>query len=372
MIMNDFIDLVNKINNTPLPTGSIPSPLTIPMHKTPPGPLKWDTISLKDYIVNNGQPTPNYGPGAAIGAAGVMLPSIPHIDGVSNGVMVKYLNLVDCASKMFNISQRLNSMKDIQPLLSSQGKTAAAAADSIAAMNMFVHTFAEYAKILSDALLCMKRQFEEMDSNLSKGLSQIGGNLGVISGATTPKGNVQIIGKGETWNEYKYGDKTYSLCSECDLDSYVYYQYDKKYNGRMNVACSLCAQAVCMSIINKKPITPESLMDSGNGYWGSGGCNWKGNKGNTYGDGYKNIVDSIVTDGRPCVIELYNGSGSGYPTHYVAAVGIRDGADYNNLTTNDILCVDSATGKVSTLAECEKAQGRLARKFSGRERVIRF
>ena len=161
----------------------------------------------------------------------------------------------------------------------------------------------------------------------------------------------------DTLNNYGYNGITYTLTNDFNPSDYSYDQYDPKYNGSMSNACSLFAMASCLSIISKKQITPENLKAEGSQYWGSNGCTWKGSTSDTRSGsntgGYSAIVDSVINQHKPCVIELSNSSTG---THFVSVVGICSGADYNNLSASDILCLDPASGSLRTLTEVEVAQ----------------
>lgn len=172
--------------------------------------------------------------------------------------------------------------------------------------------------------------------------------------------------------KYDFNGTSYTVPDGFSGD-YNYHQYDGKYNGSMNKACSLFAMATVLSMINGKKITPESLKSDGSKYWNSNGCTWRGLKSDTRSGGaggYSAVYDSIYNQKKPCVIELKNSSNGS--THFVAAVGVKSGADPNNITNNDILVVDPATGKTCTLADAVSVQYNSGRNrdFSGR--VITF
>lgn len=120
-------------------------------------------------------------------------------------------------------------------------------------------------------------------------------------------------------------------------------------DGR-NVGCTATAEAIVASISKGKAISPNemgwlSYKDVAPGKdWGS---TWRhshevpGSSGASQVAKLKMIADQLA-EGRAVVVRA-NGK------HTVAAIGIRDGADPSNPKPSDILIVDPATGKVTTL-----------------------
>lgn len=189
---------------------------------------------------------------------------------------------------------------------------------------------------------------------------------------TSKKANDYPEGVVASRKKYDYNGTSYTVPDGFSED-YNYHQYADHYKGTMTKACSLFAMATVLSMINGKKITPESLKSDGSKYWNSNGCTWRGLKSDTRSGGaggYSAVYDSIYNQKKPCVIELKNSSNGS--THFVAAVGVKSGADPNNITNNDILVVDPATGKICTLAEAVSVQynSKRNRDFSGR--VITF
>lgn len=155
-----------------------------------------------------------------------------------------------------------------------------------------------------------------------------------------------------------YGGNTYSCVNGYDPNQYNYYQYAEEYGGRYGryqYGCSLCAMATCISIALGRRITPDDLCNQG--YWGAGGVtNWSYSQkacSLKYNSGLGDIYNSIKSK-HPCILK-FEGNGTG--THYIAAVGIREGADSNHLTMSDILVADPANpGVTRTLQEAADFQ----------------
>ncbi len=64
----------------------------------------------------------------------------------------------------------------------------------------------------------------------------------------------------------------------------------------------------------------------------------------------RNIIAQTINSGEPTMVRINN--------HTVVGIGIKEGADPNNITNNDILCIDPADGKVKTVAESITCLGR--------------
>lgn len=187
-------------------------------------------------------------------------------------------------------------------------------------------------------------------------------------------------------NKINYGGKDYSgykVVSGFDPkfihDQHEYTQFDKKnadgtpfrkQNGKIaNEGCTETAEAMAYSMkFPDEPITADQLYvghkRNDDGTYSSITKHEKSEKkvdGSMEAMGTANaptvekkrqVIYEQLNNGNPVVVRLGADRPADGPGHDVVAFGIRDGADPNNLTSNDILCIDPADGKVKTLEEC--------------------
>ena len=138
--------------------------------------------------------------------------------------------------------------------------------------------------------------------------------------------------------------------------AYLYRQYDyNKFigsNGK-NGGCTATAEAMAYSMYHQQAKTPDTMG------WGAGGAQWNHSKvllsKNTYTtkEAYRAMYNS-VSAGKPVIFRVTG--------HELVAIGIRDGADPNNLTPADILVADPAQNK----ANCVRTLGDYLAKHSGK------
>ena len=126
---------------------------------------------------------------------------------------------------------------------------------------------------------------------------------------------------------------------------YCQHNYSKFVNEKTgkNVGCTAAAEAIVVSIAKGKTISPDEMGWGGQGVWAT----WKnsnaipGSADQSQAERLKTIGEQLV-QGNAVVVRAN-------ANHSVAAIGIRGGADLANLSPSDILIVDPATGKVTTL-----------------------
>lgn len=118
-----------------------------------------------------------------------------------------------------------------------------------------------------------------------------------------------------------------------------YNLYAKGWEG--NVGCTATAWAIGKSINegNGTKYNPES-------FWVNEECNWSGKSAFVTGD--KNILNKAYEELQQGKASVYYGTYKWGP-HAVTIVGVREGADKNNLTENDFLVVDPYDGKTKNL-----------------------
>ncbi len=159
----------------------------------------------------------------------------------------------------------------------------------------------------------------------------------------------------EKLKTYSYGNQNFSVIKGLD-QKYCYNQNDynrfwsNTYND--NVGCTSTAEAIAYSIYHNEEVSPNEMG------WGSNGAKWNHSKtieGTTNCSAehtYKTIYEN-VKNGTPVMFRVKNAAKQNYG-HHMTAVGIRDGADPNNLGPADILVVDPEKGKIETLADYTK------------------
>jgi len=154
-------------------------------------------------------------------------------------------------------------------------------------------------------------------------------------------------------NTYEYNGTIFNVVPNFKLE-YCYNQLDySRFNNKYgyNRGCTAVAMACSYSIRNNTPLSPNDV------FWCAQGTIWEyamrytdtSNK--CYSGGTYNQTQALgaiydcVTNGLPIIVGV-NGSGS---DHVVTVVGIREGAQRNTLTIDDILIVDPFGGNICSL-----------------------
>lgn len=145
-------------------------------------------------------------------------------------------------------------------------------------------------------------------------------------------------------SKISYKDMEYNSIPNVKQE-YFYNQNDyskfTKSNGK-NVGCTATAEAIAYSIYHNESVTPDQMG------WSSGGATWN-HSDRIEGSNYMNasqrysVMFENLTNGKPVLVRV--------PGHHVTAVGIREGANVDNLGPADFLIVDPYTGKLDTLAD---------------------
>lgn len=134
---------------------------------------------------------------------------------------------------------------------------------------------------------------------------------------------------------------------------YCYNQknYDKfiSPNSGKNVGCTATAIAIAYSIYHNEPLDPTVVPWSSNPS-SVGVSNWDQHTNILFSGGSYSTDDALracyeqLNNGVPVIIRLTGG-------HSITVVGVKDGADINNLSMNDFLIVDPNDGKLKYLDE---------------------
>lgn len=136
--------------------------------------------------------------------------------------------------------------------------------------------------------------------------------------------------------------------------SYLYDQCDySKFNwGGTNVGCSATAEAIGASIYYGKKITP----DSSSIIWTSAGAGWGLASVRYYNCSVttklKQAYDELMK-GKPSIINTVSSS-----DHWLTIVGVKKGANRNNLSTSDFLIANPWGGSLNNLTTYLNSTGR--------------
>jgi len=159
--------------------------------------------------------------------------------------------------------------------------------------------------------------------------------------------------------KYKYNDVNYVVVEGFD-EKYFFNQmnYQRFVNSEnRNTGCTATALATAYSIYNKTLLTPDSTKI----VWTTGvGVTWEplAKRINYYSNNLSAVYDLLAQD-IPVIIRLYRTYEDKASGHSVTVVGIKDGVDRANVSTQNLLVIDPAVGKVRTLEESLKNYVRL-------------
>ena len=142
--------------------------------------------------------------------------------------------------------------------------------------------------------------------------------------------------------------------------SVVYSQTDPAWNDPKmnNLGCKICSEAMLYNM--KHPDNKVSPYDcrSGNSYACSNQHSVPVSGSNTYDEqSQRNIIAQYVSEGEPIMVRFSNGMHKEIG-HSTVVVGIRDGADLNNVSEDDLLMINPSSGKVETIGEYTRRSGR--------------
>lgn len=107
--------------------------------------------------------------------------------------------------------------------------------------------------------------------------------------------------------------------------------------------CAATAYAIGLSIVTKEAHDSSKYFYNGYAHYDDGGIVIQpdGNSETTYV--YSSVIYEHLKEGKPTAIHYGHDAPGG--EHYVLVVGIRAGADPNNLTLSDFIIVDPADGR---------------------------
>ena len=147
-----------------------------------------------------------------------------------------------------------------------------------------------------------------------------------------------------------YGTEHISLQPNFEGHSMKQTDYKLPQKGS-NWGCCCTAYSIGLSIIEGKYYNPEKHSNNGSCTWVENGK--YGYRIGAYKNGanYSSIYNSLQK-GMPTLLHYYYTSSNGRQSqHWVVINGIREGADPDNLTYKDFICIDPWDGKEKSLAD---------------------
>jgi formylglycine-generating enzyme required for sulfatase activity len=122
------------------------------------------------------------------------------------------------------------------------------------------------------------------------------------------------------------------------------HDYSAFYNGRSNVGCCAVSYAMGVSIVTGIPRDPTKYWRGNQTYYTDSPVGWV-----SY-DAAE--IYAALKNGEPTMLNYTYANSSGQ--HWVLIVGVRDGADENNLQMEDFEAIDPNTGDKRKLTETYK------------------
>jgi len=118
-----------------------------------------------------------------------------------------------------------------------------------------------------------------------------------------------------------------------------------------NAGCCAMSYAIAVSIVTQKDVDPTKYWRNGpwgyQTYYDDNAADWVGFD--------VNKIHSALQEGKPTMVHYKyadsNGDGKSDGEHWVVVVGIREGANVNNLSMSDLLVIDPAYGDERPLTE---------------------
>ncbi|MBE6597878.1 MAG: hypothetical protein E7638_00385 [Ruminococcaceae bacterium] len=161
-------------------------------------------------------------------------------------------------------------------------------------------------------------------------------------------------GTSSSGNTYSYSGSIFNVVPNLN-PNYCYNQnnYSRFINCyNKNVGCTATAMCTAYSIYHNTTLSPNSVKWTGITHWEY--CTYYSDSSKTYTGDYSHTQSqaltaayySILSDRKPIIVGV-NGSGS---RHVVTIVGVKQGADRNNLKLSDFLIVDPAGGTIESLS----------------------
>ena len=115
--------------------------------------------------------------------------------------------------------------------------------------------------------------------------------------------------------------------------------------GGSNVGCMSTAYAIGYSIVDKRNYNPVSFWTGSQAYDALGRCG-------AYTPGFNSgAIYNALKNGKPSLLHYYYAGGG---QHWVTIIGVRSGANTNNLQASDFIVIDPATGTERYLSNCYK------------------
>ena len=173
-----------------------------------------------------------------------------------------------------------------------------------------------------------------------------------VDGGFSAKCNITVSELG-TGNTLSFANVSYKLCDNYS-DKYLYDQGDYKQfvQDGENVGCSSTSEAIGASMYYGEMITPDDPMIG----WTEYGASFPLAK-YRYADCSLNeklkIIYNQLQKGNPSIINTENGS-----QHWVTVIGVRSGANKNNLSASDFLIANPWGGALDNFGDYLNRTGR--------------
>ncbi len=146
----------------------------------------------------------------------------------------------------------------------------------------------------------------------------------------------------------KYNNENFLSVKNLETE-YFYNQndYEKFLNSNgENVGCTSTSEAIAYSIYHNEKVEPSEMKWATQAAWGHSKV-IEDTRNIKASEAYS-IISDYVKQGIPVMFRVRTETKDG---HHLTAVGIRYGADENNLGPSDVLVIDPWDGDMKTLAE---------------------
>ena len=161
------------------------------------------------------------------------------------------------------------------------------------------------------------------------------------SGKTLTLVNCQFTVKAKetpapTANLIKY-DSTYNIIK--NASKYTGSDYNQLRSSDTSIMCCAISASIYWSIRNDKKLLYTNYVRNGQQYTDTN---------NDITSGIWKKAYDLLQEGKPSILHFVD-SGNGGGTHWVTIVGLKNGADYNNLNASSFICIDPAGGNIKSV-----------------------
>lgn len=218
----------------------------------------------------------------------------------------------------------------------------------------FKEKLEKYARLLDsgpEEIIEADRDFKGQKSNAwQRTMIAIGGGIGGLfkHGGNKTGNNTTSVGE-ESQSETNTS-KSKKILLEVPQNT----RTKQKYSGD----CCATAYAAGLSIITGESHDSDKYYVGGECNWGDGNVK---DETTSFDDSSCKTIYQNLKAGKPTIVHYTHGKsgtqGVDWDNHYVLVVGIKDGADLNNLTLDDFIFLDPADGQVKEWKDCHSKEG---------------